>query len=45
MQRKHKESPTPTKFKVVPSANKVMANVFWNTEGVLFLEFQERSEL
>ena len=27
-QWKHKESPTPTKFKVVPSASKVMITVF-----------------
>jgi len=33
-QWKHKESPTPTKFKVVPSAGKVMATVFWGMRGV-----------
>ena len=33
-QWKHKESPTPTKFKVVPSASKVMATVFWDMRGV-----------
>ena len=38
---KHKESPTPTKFKVVPSASKVMATVFWDMRGVLLVEFQE----
>jgi len=27
-QWKHKESPTPTKFKVVPSASKIMSTVF-----------------
>ena len=40
-QWKHKELPTPTKFKVVPSASKVMATVFWDTRGVLLVEFQE----
>ena len=40
-QWKHKESPTLTKFKVVPSASKVMATVFWDMRGVLLVEFQE----
>lgn len=41
MQWKHKDSPTPTKFKVLPSAGKVMATVFWDMKGVLLIEFQE----
>ena len=41
MQWKHLESPTPTKFKVVQSAGKVMATVFWDVHGVLLVEFQE----
>ena len=28
---KHVTSPTPKKFKVTPSAGKVMATVFWNS--------------
>lgn len=40
-QWKHKDSPTPTKFKVVPSAGKVMATVFWDMRGVLLVDFQE----
>jgi histone-lysine N-methyltransferase SETMAR len=43
-QWKHKESPTPTKFKVVVSARKVMATVFWDMKGVLLVEFQEHGE-
>ena len=39
MQWKHKESPTPKKFRVHQSAGKIMATVFWDSEGVLFLEF------
>ena len=34
-QRKHKESPTPTKFKVLVSARKVIATMFWDIKGVL----------
>ena len=41
-QWKHKESPTPTKLKVVSSASKVMATAFWDMRGVLLVEFQER---
>ena len=37
MQWKHKDSPTPTKFKVVPSAGKVMATMFWDMKGVLLV--------
>ena len=44
-QWRHKESPTPTKFKVVPSASKVMATVFWDMRGVLLVEFQEHGKL
>jgi len=40
-QWKHKESPTPTKFKVVPSVSKLVATVFWDMRGVLLVEFQE----
>jgi histone-lysine N-methyltransferase SETMAR len=42
MQWKHLDSPTPTKFRVLPSAGKVMATVFWDMKGVLLIEFQER---
>jgi len=42
-QWKHKKSPTPTKFNVVPSVSKVMATVLWDMRGVLVAEFQEHS--
>ena len=32
-------SPRPKKFKTQPSAGKVMATVFWDTKGVIMLEF------
>ena len=41
MQWKHVNSPTPTKFKVTPSAGKLMATIFWDMQGVLLIEFQE----
>ena len=31
--------PRPKKFKTQPSAGKVMANVFWNAQGVIMLDF------
>ena len=40
-QWKHKELPTLTKLKVVPSASKVMATMFWDMRRVLLVEFQE----
>ena len=39
MQWKHKGSPIPKKFCVQQSAGKTMATVFWDSEGVLLLEF------
>ena len=32
-------SPRPKKFKTQPSAGKVMASVFWDTQGVIMLDF------
>ena len=32
-------SPRPKKFKTQPSASKVMATVFWDTKGVIMLDF------
>ena len=32
-------SPRPKKFKLQPSASKVMATVFWDAKGVIMLDF------
>ena len=32
-------SPRPKKFKMQPSAGKVMATVFWDAKGVIMLDF------
>ena len=39
MQWKHAASPPPRKFKTQPSAGEMMATVFWDTEGVLLVEY------
>ena len=39
---KHPWSPPPQKFKVVKSAGKLMATVFWDIQGVLLVEFLEK---
>jgi [histone H3]-lysine36 N-dimethyltransferase SETMAR len=36
---KHSSSPAPIKFKINPSAGKVMAIVFWDCAGVLLIDF------
>ena len=41
MQWKHVTSPSPRKFRVMRSAGKVMATVFWDIKGVLLLDFLE----
>lgn len=44
MQWKHKGSPPPKKFKVTPSAGKVMATVSWDKDGVLLVEYMEHKK-
>ena len=39
MEWKHKEFPTPKKFRVQQPPGKIMARVVWDSEGVLLLEF------
>jgi len=36
---KHVTSPAPKKFKVTPSAGKVMATVFWDSQGVIMTNY------
>ena len=38
-QWKHIASPTPRKAKLVPSAGKVMASVFWDSRGILMVDY------
>lgn len=39
MQWRHTTSPKPKKAKTVSSADKVMATFFWDSQGVLFVDF------
>lgn len=41
-QWKHTSSPTPKKARVIPSAGKVMASVFWDSQGVLLIDYLEK---
>ena len=41
-QWKHPSSPSPKKAKVIPSAGKVMASVFWDSQGVIFIDYLQR---
>ena len=34
----------PKKTRSVPSAGKVMASVFWNTEGILIIDYLEKGK-
>lgn len=42
MEWHHKGSPPPRKFRVVPSAGKIMATIFWDADGILMVDFLER---
>jgi hypothetical protein len=44
MQQKHPSSPSTKKFKVMPSARKVMLTVFWDSQAVLLAHFQKCGE-
>lgn len=44
MQWHHLDSPSPKKFKLSPSAGKVMITVFWDSRGVLLLDFLPKGE-
>ena len=35
-------SPTPKKFKVLPSAGKVLLSVFWDAQGVIIVDYLQR---
>ncbi|XP_048241256.1 histone-lysine N-methyltransferase SETMAR-like [Haliotis rufescens] len=39
-QWKNKTSPPPKKFKTQPSAGKIMATVFWDSKGVLMIDYK-----
>jgi len=43
-QWKHPESPAPKKAKSVPSAGKVMASVFWDSKGILLIDYLEKGQ-
>ena len=42
IQWKHKGSPTPKKFKVLPSAGKVLLSVSWDAQGVIMVDYLQR---
>ena len=39
MEYRHKTSPSPSKFKVIASASKVLLTIFWDMKGVVHMEF------
>ena len=39
MERKHQGLPPPKKFKRVSSAGKVMASIFWDSQGVIRVNY------
>jgi hypothetical protein len=44
MQWKHPSSLSAKKFKVTPSAGKIILTVFWDSQGLLLAHFQKRGE-
>lgn len=44
MQWIEKGAQPPKKFKVIPSAGKIMATVFWDSKGILLIEYTKKGE-
>jgi hypothetical protein len=44
MEWHHPQSPRKKKFKITPSARKVMIAVFWDTDGVILVDVMTRGE-
>lgn len=44
MQWHKKGAEHPKKFKVIPSAGKIMATVFWDSKGILLIEYMKRGD-
>lgn len=44
MQWVKKGTQPPKKFKVTPSAGKIMATVFWDSKGILLIEYTKKGE-
>lgn len=44
MQWHKKGTDPPKKFKVTPSAGKLMATVFWDSKGILLIEYKKKGE-
>lgn len=44
MQWHKKGEPAHKKFKVVPSAGKVMATIFWDSQGILLIDYKPKGE-
>jgi hypothetical protein len=40
----HPQSPRKNKFKITPSARKLMITVFWDTDGVILVDVMARCE-
>ena len=44
MQWKHSISPAPKKAKVVSSAGKVIASIFWDAKGIEFIDYLQKGK-
>lgn len=44
MSWKRPSSPSIKKFRVAPTAGKVMASVFWDSEGILFIDYMPKGQ-
>ena len=44
LQWKHADSPTPVKFRTTPSAGKIMCTIFWDSQGVVLIDYMPHME-
>jgi hypothetical protein len=39
MECRHSGLPRPKKFRVQKSAGKILASIFWNQDGIIFIDY------
>jgi hypothetical protein len=44
MERRHSSSPHPKRFQVQKSAEKILASIFWDHDGILLIDYLPKGQ-